>query len=173
MLAGVFGFTGVALSLLAQETTRDQSVATPSAATIGVGDNIKEAQKILNGHGIANGQTLFSLANVPEDEDYITANIEPAHMTLCIWYSKANHKVIRMQVLISPWPRQGKAYDTWLDVTSYQINQDGTFVLTFPKPPTVLEIEERRKSAREKSEAPTWNFGKSRSTNRRRITPVD
>ena len=77
-------------------------------------------------------------------------------------------------LLYRPEPSsQGKGYDTWLDVTSYQIHQDGTFVLTFPKPPTALEVEQRRKSALEKSEAPTWNFGNSRSTNRRRITPVD
>lgn len=163
MLTAATGFIGFAFGMISQDTTADKRLATSPTSTISVGDNINVARKIFIDQDVAHGRTAFSFARGPEDEDYITANIDPAHMTLCLWFSKTNQDIIRIQVLISPWPRQGKAANTWLPVTSYQVNRDGTFVLSFPKPPTISEIEERRKKLMENAEFPKPTFGKSNS----------
>ena len=158
MVVGLSGLVYLAMNLFLKGPDQDpvQDSTVRSVATIDVGDNIDEVQKLLDDHEIVHGRVVFSFAQGAEDVDYIAANIHPAHMYLCIWFSKTNRKVISMRVQISPWPKQGKAFETWLPVTSYQIGQDGTCGLTFPKPPTIQEVEQQRKRASENSQTPKF-----------------
>ncbi len=135
----------------------EKGIAPFVSDTIAIGDDIAAARKTLDAYGKENHVGGFALARAPEDRANIIVPINPDQMYLCVWYSKSTGKIASMSAVCFPSRRRhAKAGESWIPIVAVRLNRDGTYALTFAKPPTIAELDARDKADAENSPRPQY-----------------
>ena len=150
------------LQSAANTTLADTQVKSAPQNTIKIGGDINAARKQLDMFEKFNSVGGFAFGKHPEDVENIFVQLDADHMNACIWYSKSTQQITRMNIVCFPKREAGKLYKSWIPIQSIDLNDDGTHTLTFSKPLTIAELDNRDAEAKKhqlKSQLPPRGKG--------------
>lgn len=119
----------------------------PDSGKFAIGDDIDAARKVLDGFdkGYGEGINAFAMGPPSDDHELVHTTLDEDHVSLFIWFLKSKRTITSITAKYKLSWRAGKADRFGLPVTAVQLNRDGTYTLTFAKPPTLAELEAQEK----------------------------
>ncbi|QDV82263.1 hypothetical protein [Planctomycetes bacterium TBK1r] len=143
MLATVCLFSAICCVGYSQHTTQ-KTATTGAPAKLFIGQSLADSKKALSDRQVKFGEGGFAFAKGNPDEGNLVVTIDNNHTYACVYYSKSQSVITKLDMVFFPSRRHGKAAESWLPATELQLNDDRSYCVTFAAPLIDDELREMK-----------------------------